>query len=348
MELQDWLKDPAQRKHIMEMARWHGPDVISVLSMLYPDSPELQSPRARRGVVSITLAACAAALLVGMATIAMTGHTPWTFFHHSHQTLDVATRTYETGVGERRVITLPDNSAVTLNTQTRISVAYSLNTRSIYVASGEASFDVAPKADWPFNVNVGRRSFSATDAKFNVRMLTSDDVELTVAQGAVTVLDAPRSLPDTPAKRRAYLIYATYGETTLNAFQTALVEPSYQSVYTLDPGEVDARLAWQRGLLIFKGALLEDVLAEMDRYTTTRFVLASKALGTIRIEGDFRAGDIDGLLLALRKNFAIDSQRIGPNRIVLTPATKPTALCPRSRCVAPAGAPEPRNLTHQA
>jgi transmembrane sensor len=119
-------------------------------------------------------------------------------------------------------------------------------------------------------------------------------------------------------------------------------------VYTLDPGEVDARLAWQRGLLIFKGALLEDVLAEMDRYTTTRFVLASKALSTIRIEGDFRAGDIDGLLLALRKNFAIDSQRIGPNRIVLTPATKPTAVCPRARCATPARAPEPRNLPHQA
>jgi transmembrane sensor len=84
---------------------------------------------------------------------------------------------------------------------------------------------------------------------------------------------------------------------------------------------MDARLAWQRGMLIFQGETLEVVLSEIDRYTNTDFLLADDSLRSVRIGGYFRAGDIDGLLIALRENFNIDSRRDEKNRIILSVAT---------------------------
>jgi len=319
--LRSWLDVPLNRKCIMELARvWHGPDVISVLSALCPNSPELLRPQRQPAYGAIVLTANAAILIVGIVLIAMMKETPWTFFtrahHDGYQSLiNRVVQTYATNIGERRELKLSDNSTITLNTQTRMSVDYTPQARVVYVMYGEASFNVVPEAERPFSVRAGKREFEALGTKFNVRVLTSDDVELTVTEGKVKVLYAPPREPNTPAKRREHLIY---GETTLNALETALVEPGYQAVSTLEQREVESRLAWQRGLIIVDGALLEDVLAEMNRYTATRFVLANKALRNIRIGGEFRAGDVDGLRQMLRKKFLIDSRRIANDRIVLT------------------------------
>jgi len=319
--LRSWLDVPLNRNCIMELARvWHGPDVISVLSALCPNSPELLRPQRRPAYTAIVLMANAAILIVGLVLIAMMKETPWTFFtrphHDGYQSLiNRVVQTYATNIGERRDIKLSDNSIITLNTQTRMSVDYTPQARVVYVMYGEASFNVAAAAERPFSVRAGKREFEALGTKFNVRVLTSGDVELTVTEGKVKVLYAPPREPNTPAKRREHLIY---GETTLNALETALVEPGYQAVSTLEQREVESRLAWQRGLIIVDGALLEDLLAEMNRYTATRFVFANEALRSVRIGGEFRAGDVDGLRQLLRKKFLIDSRRIANDRIMLT------------------------------
>ena len=110
-------------------------------------------------------------------------------------------------------------------------------------------------------------------------------------------------------------------ETTVTAQETAIVQPEVETVRRLAPAEMDARLAWQRGMLIFNGETLEVVLAEIDRYTNTEFLLADDSLRTVRIGGYFRAGDIDGLLIALRENFNIDWRRDEKNRVILSAAT---------------------------
>ncbi len=130
----------------------------------------------------------------------------------------------------------------------------------------------------------------------------------------------PPSTADTPAKLRDEV---THPETTVGALETALVEPGFQTVRKLETGEADARLAWQRGMLIFEGEPLGEALAEVDRYTTTKFILADEKLRDVRVGGYFRAGDVDGLLVALRENFLIDSRRDAQGRVVLTALPTP-------------------------
>jgi transmembrane sensor len=73
-------------------------------------------------------------------------------------------------------------------------------------------------------------------------------------------------------------------------------------------------------MMVFQGEPLPQMLGEFGRYTDTQFVLDGDDLRDVRVGGYFRAGDVDGLLLALRENFKIDSERLGTDRIVLRTA----------------------------
>jgi transmembrane sensor len=321
--LREWLKDGVNHKAFLEMGKlWRGLDAISVLSELFPLSPESLNPPPRRSFRSVALAAIAAVSIVCVFGLIFAANSGWSLFDSSRVPPPaVYNEMYRTAVGETRVAKLADGSSVTLNTATRMVVFYSPRARDVYLSYGEASFDVAHESARPFNVHAGKRILQAVGTMFNVRVLNADNVELTVTEGKVKVLHVPPPrVPDSPASLRDEIMH---GETTVNALETALVEPGLQSVRRLDAGEVETKLAWQRGMLIFQGEPLEQVLAEVDRYTDTRFVLADESLRDVRVGGYFRAGDVEGLLVALRENFLIDSRRDAQGRVVLTAAPRP-------------------------
>lgn len=317
--LREWLRNKKNRAILLEAASlYHGPDVHVVLRQLFPDSPELlaRTPEPERDRVATGLKAVAAVCIVAIGTLMLMGQPPSFLLGQApYPQPGSITRTYATAVGERRDVKLPDGSAVTLNTRTRMTVNYSIHLRDVNLEYGEASFDVTPNPERPFSVRAGRREFQALGTRFIVRVLDEDNVQVTVTQGAVKVVYAPPRWPETPAKRRENL---SFGETTVAAQETALVEPGYQSVRELVPGEVEAREAWQKGMIIFDRTPLEAALAEVDRYTTAQFVVADDKIRNVLVGGDFRAGDVDGLLTALRQNFRIDSRRDAQGRIVLT------------------------------
>jgi transmembrane sensor len=321
VSLQEWLEKPSNRQVILELARmWHGPDTIAVLSALFPKSKELAKPqRSRRGLLLISLTAVVAISIVTTWALTLDGHLPSFYFQEARTAQEGFKRgVYITAIGERREVTLPDNSSIMMNTGTRMGVDYSLRSRDVSIQYGEASFDVMHEPDRPFTVHAGKRDFQAVGTRFNVRVLSPENVELTVTDGMVKVLYARPVMPESAALRRLPL---SYGEETIGALETALVEPGYQSIRKLEAGELEALVAWQRGMLLFEREPLESVLAEVDRYTTTKFVLADENLRSVRVSGYFRAGDVDSLLLALRKDFKIDSKRDPQGRVVLIPST---------------------------
>jgi transmembrane sensor len=315
-QLREWLKNKAHRTQILEAARlWHGPEIVAVLSGLIPQAElVVRKPGTRRRFNKI-LGWSTLAVIAAVGVGAMTGIVKMPFdVDRLHRESGI----YATSIGERRDITLVDNSVVTLNTGSKMSVDYSTGSREIYLARGEASFQVASDPSRPFVVVAGMRRFQATGTRFNVRVITPQLTELTVTDGTVKVMDAPPRNPETPAQRRATLLY---GEVTVQALETAQVEPGFQSVSQLDESEVAARLAWQRGLIIFEDESLQDALNEVDRYTTTKFVLADDRVRKVRIAGSFRTGDVDGLLSLLKDKFRVDWKRDAQGRIVLSSRT---------------------------
>jgi len=311
--LREWLKDKAHRTQIIEAARlWHGPEIVAVISGLVPQSELVVRKQDFRRRFNVILGWSTLAIILGLGVGSIAGFVKLPI---DESRLLAAHGVYATSIGERRDITLADNTVVTLNTGSKLSVEYSTAAREVYLARGEAAFQVTSDPARPFFVRAGMRRFQATGTRFNVRVLSPELTELTVTDGTVKVMDAPPRLPETPAQRRATLLY---GETTVQALETAQVEPGFQSVSPIDASEAEARLAWQRGLIVFDDEALQDALVEIDRYTTTRFVLADEKVRHVRIGGSFRTGDVEGLLSSLRDKFRVDSKRDAQGRIVLS------------------------------
>jgi len=317
-EMREWARDPARQEVLLDMARcWHGMDSMSVLAELFPLGTATGVQRQRPVVPLRAIAASAvfvlvigAVFLAGRRAPDVSGAPQAVRANPAHDY-----GRYSTPIGESLTIRPRDGSIITLNTSSALTVQYSDEARDVFLERGEANFDVAHDPLRPFNVHVGERVLQAVGTAFNVRVRAPDNIELTVTEGKVKVLAAGAATPDSAGE--AAVVPA---ETTVAAHEIVTMRADGQFIRSADPAELDARLAWQRGMLIFKGEPLEFVLSEIDRYTETEFVLADEALRTVRVGGYFRTGDIEGLLEALRMNFGIDSRREGAHRIILSAA----------------------------
>jgi transmembrane sensor len=324
--LREWLEaDTANRRAFLELAAvWDGLDVISELSALFPLEPPVSARRPR--IVS-GVAAAAAAALVAAAVFVVQGPSLWPSREPS--ALPAFQRDFETVVGGREAETLADGSVVTLNTDTRVEVRYARARRDVYLLRGEANFEVAHDAARPFSVHVGGRIVQAVGTAFNVRLEPDSGVEVTVTEGKVQIgraVEPPPAEERRMARARAAAVpRAVFDASVVQGERARLARSDGESAAGIDivelaPVDLDIELAWQRGVLIFRGEPLEAMLSEVARYTTARFDIEDDALRGVRVGGYFRAGDVDSLLLALRENFNIESERVGADRIVLRAA----------------------------
>jgi transmembrane sensor len=329
-----WLKHSVNRSSILEIARrCSGPEVLALLAELFPIGVNSAPREARRGSLVVLTSAAAAAGVVILGALMLNDQRHWSRFAASRSTTHysngaphppLAKGAYSTAVGQQQEVHLPDGSTIKLNTATSLVVTYSLRERDVSLPYGEASFRVASEPDRPFFVRAGRRRFQAAGTQFDVRVLAPDSIELIVTEGSVKVFDTPMAPTETPAlaRLRANMVF---DDTTIDAPGVVELEPGLQFVRKVQASDVSDLLAWQRGRIVFKGRRLEDVLTETHRYTNTRFVLADQQLSDTRVSGEFRAGDINDFLAALRRNYLIDSQRDPSGTIVLSRLTPPVS-----------------------
>src|SRR5262249_11450268 len=160
--LKKWLQRSVHRTAILEVARRQAaPDVMALLSELFPITLHGVPERPRRGAVAISVAVCAAACVVAVGTW-MFNHqqvcaelTPLGFSRTDGTHPPVIKQDYSTEVGQQRQVKLPDGSTLVLNTDSSVTVNYSLRERGIHLTRGEVTFSVAQEADRPFLVRVG-------------------------------------------------------------------------------------------------------------------------------------------------------------------------------------------------
>ncbi|TWX53070.1 FecR family protein [Colwellia hornerae] len=242
--------------------------------------------------------------------------TPLTETNNKHQFVEV--NTLQTGVGQQTRFSLSDGSRVKLNTNSLIQVSFSKNKRLLTLVKGEASFDVTKDKSRPFTVRVGERSFTALGTIFNIEKKSNKDMELVVTEGRVLITE-PHQPIDKITKPLTTLtaeklpgIVITSGEiaTIKNSVYTANKRSSFE--------QIQRALAWQQGMLVFNGQPLDKALAEVSRYTTTKFEIIDKKLTKTKVSGYFKANDINGLLESLENNFNIQFEKVNNNTIRLS------------------------------
>lgn len=139
-----------------------------------------------------------------------------------------------------------------------------------------------------------------------------------------------------PSPNQASAYYATIpvdklGELEAGQVTTLVIaqESQAQSTYKLDhiktiaQDELERRGAWRSGLLIFTGNSLEEVVAEISRYTTLNIEIVDPELKKIRIGGQFSVdGSTSALFDALEANFGLTITQLDYNRVKISAATK--------------------------
>lgn len=224
---------------------------------------------------------------------------------------------FSTGVGELKTVTLPDGSRVTLNTSSRIDVRFDTQQRRVLLTRGEALFEVAHDSAWPFLVESGGNVIRAVGTAFNVRLVESG-IEVMVTDGIVEITTNPsEKTVQAPEPGGTAAPPAVPRVTRVLAGQVVTVEKETRALQPIDTAAIEARLAWQRGELIFEGEPLEEVVAEVSRYTNQSLIIADEKIRRIPIGGHFIVGDIENLLDILDHGFNIEATRTGTGRIYL-------------------------------
>ncbi len=211
------------------------------------------APRAKRPL------ALAAALMLAIGVGASYPYWSWLLEYPA------ANRAYQTAVGERARVPLPDGSVIELDTDSRVEVAYSARTRLLRLRQGQALFEVAQQARRPFVVQAAGDTITAIGTRFNVR-LDGERLNLTLLEGKVNVL-TPISSPDVPPTAPIPVMVG----------QRLTLSPGSPAVLATTNPQIEA--SWSEGKLIFNDESLAEAISEINRYSRN----------PIRLEGDIGA-----------------------------------------------------------
>lgn len=189
---------------------------------------------------------------------------------------------FSNGRAPPKTVDLPDGSRVTLDAETAVAVAYAGPRRGVRLLKGQAFFDVVHDPARPFRVEVGDRWVSDLGTSFDVR-LTESSLVVTVASGKVSV-GAPKT-----------------HEAIVGGGQAVTVSAEGPGpIVAADPGAS----SWRGGVLKFHDTPLKDAVTEMTRYGGAPVVVTGA--DTLRVSGQFRAGDPRRFAHALAEIYPID------------------------------------------
>lgn len=190
--------------------------------------------------------------------------------------------TLATGVGEQKTVSLADGTRVTLNTNSRLQVHFDKRARTVTLRAGEAFFNVAQNAHWPFVVEAGAQKVIAIGTSFMVRRAEdADSMTVTLVEGRVAV--APLRTPDVlPPAAVPEVTVLSPGER---------VRAQGARAGAIEAASIEQATGWMRGQLMFDETPLREAAEEFNRYSKVKIKIGSSQAATISVGGVFRVGD---------------------------------------------------------
>jgi len=226
--------------------------------------------------------------------------------------------TYQTGIGEQRVVELPDNSRIALDVVTCLRVRYSVDARVVELAEGRAQFSVARDPKRPFRVEAGANTILAIGTSFTVEYVDKE-IHVALLEGKVAVSIAttptkPAAAQDTRAPQAP--IQARTFE--LTSGEALWVRPDGQTVVT-PCADLEAATAWRQGKIIFRGEPLGEAVRRLNRYSRFQLEIEDARLMEVLVSGVFEAGDTPAFVEAVQLYLPVTADYSQPGVVHLRP-----------------------------
>lgn len=348
--LREWMqRSPAHREELLRLNEFWSDQSLVALPIALDQlchEPAAAAPPERQplaGFYPRGMIATMASLLV-LFSVVLSDYRPavWQNFWGKQSGL------YASAIGEQRSLELADGSTVYLNTNSQVKIDFGANFRDIYLLQGEAYFEVAKQPARPFRVFAGRGRVQAVGTAFTVRYHINDDVDITVTEGtvALAVLKAGEDVIDISATQKVDPVNAVsppaieqllpavpvdqLGLLKAGQVTTILIADhsnadsakSLAEIKTVSAQELDRRGSWRSGLLIFSGNTLEEVVAEVSRYTPLSIDIVEPQLKSLRIGGRFSVESPRALFDALEANFGLRITQLDYQRVEISSAAE--------------------------
>ena len=317
--LRRWMaRSPAHHDQLFRLAElWSDMNVLSELAVALDQVAQVENSRRRWLRPASLVAAAGAIVAVGLA-ILIGGGSP----------LD-SNGLYATAVGQQHLIALSDGSTVNLNTDSQIRVVFGTEYRDIYLLRGEAHFSVAESREIPFRVSAGNGRIRALGTAFSV-YIRNGSVDVTVSEGSVVLerIVSSSELPESGAGAQVPAAEEPIRELgTLRAGQVATIPSlvgdlgateSLRNFGSIEPPELQRRLSWTEGVLLFSGEALEEVVHEIGRYTMAEIEFTDPEVGAIRIGGRFPVGETQTMFETLESAFGLSVTYLSEDHVLIS------------------------------
>lgn len=269
----------ASQRPVPERGAWaHSPYFASPIAA--PDVDPADPVRTVRTPKRwLLLATVAASLLV----VLVAGGLWW------REATRVELGSWRTPLGVSKAVHLADGSTATLASDTELRTALSRHERDLYLARGEAFFDVAHDPSRPFVVHVDHYRVIAVGTRFDVRRDT-DGLRVVVTRGLVR-LQSTQS-PGLAA-------------TALPAGSVASVTGDSIAVQQVPLNEARDELTWRRGYVVFHETPLAQAVDAFNRFNGRRIVIADPSLDNLKVGGNFRLDNSAAFVRLLQAIFPV-------------------------------------------
>jgi len=240
---------------------------------------------------TLRLAAVGAFAFVGVA-----GYFVW------HSPAEPVSQLYSTGFGGRATVQLTDGSNIELNTNTVIRADVRAGKRYVSIERGEAFFDIVHNAKSPFVVDVDGHRITDLGTKFSVRD-EPGRVEVKLLEGRASIASVR---PDA----QGHAAVLTPGDVAIATANSLSVEQRPKPTLVKE-------LSWRHGLIVFDGASLSDVAAELNRYSREKIVVDGDEARRLTIDASVPTDDVRAFTRVAREVFGLHVQDRG-NEIVIS------------------------------
>lgn len=302
--LEAWIEKDSQHGPALHEARrlWQETGAALSLPAREPLSPPLirtapanrRSPRAQARWIAGAglLAAC---LGIGLFMMPFMDRAP----QPPAATTYMAAR-YSTAIAEVRRFALEDGSEIVLAGDSAVEITFRDNSREAVLLQGQAFFEVAPAPARPFSVAAGPASVTVLGTAFDVRRGPSQTT-VSVVSGTVSVRASEAASPQ-----------------VLTVGQRLSVDKNgrFGPVQRFEPNQV---LSWQELRFSFEDSRLEDLIADLNRYSQPRIELADPSLRDINVSASFSLDQSDAMLASLAAALSLELVEEDGRRILRKP-----------------------------